>query len=112
MIVGYTNNSTTIWRLRDFKLKAVKAESKVIFDEDCNAHVSCLQGNENDIFELPQETEYVEELDNGDGFLHGRIADNTSGTGEGRGSGAHGRTDEISDALQRRRLPASIANRE
>ena len=47
----------------------------------------------------------------GDGFLHGRIADNTSGTGEGHGSGAHGCTDEISDALQRRWLPASTGSR-
>ncbi|KAF8533099.1 hypothetical protein BDD12DRAFT_900405 [Trichophaea hybrida] len=68
--------------------------SEVIFDEDRNTHVSCLQGNENDIFELPQETEYVEELDNGDGFLHDHIADNTSGTGEGRGSGAHGQNNQ------------------
>jgi hypothetical protein len=101
MMVGYTQNSTTIRRMWAPEFKAVKAQSEVIFDEDRNAHVSCLQGNENDIFELPQETKYVEELE-----------DNTSGTGEGHGSGAHGRTDEISDALQRRRLPASIANKE
>ncbi|KAF8535468.1 hypothetical protein BDD12DRAFT_892768 [Trichophaea hybrida] len=113
-------------------MMAVKAQSEVIFDEDRNAHISCLQGNENDIFELPQETKYVEELEDntsgtgeghgsgahgqndeagGDAFLHGRIADNTSGTGEGHGSGAHGCTDDISDALQRRWLPANSGSR-
>jgi hypothetical protein len=77
MMVGYTHNSTTVWRIWDPEFKAVKAQSEVIFDEDRNAHVSCLQGNENDIFELPQETEYIEEIDNGDGLL--RVQNDGSG---------------------------------
>ena len=82
------------------------------------------QGNEIDIFELPEETEYIEEIDNGDGllraqnvkadgdgFLHGRIAENISRTDEGRGSGTHGRTDDISHASQHRSLPARTGSR-
>jgi hypothetical protein len=113
MMVGYTHDSTTLWRIWDPEFKAVKAQSEVIFDEDRNAHVSCSQGNEIDIFEPPEEIEYIEEIDNGDrllraqnveadgdGFLHSRIADNISRTDEGRVSGTHGNTDDISHASE------------
>jgi hypothetical protein len=40
-----------------------------MFDEECNAHASYLQGDQTGIIELPEETEYIEEIDSGDGIL-------------------------------------------
>jgi hypothetical protein len=67
MIVGYTHNSKTLWRIRGPEFQKVKAQSEVIFNEERNAHMSCRHGsNEIDIFELPENEEYVNEIDTGD----------------------------------------------
>jgi len=87
----------------------------VILDEERNAHASCLQGDQTDIFELPEETEYVEEIETGgDGLLHDHSG--TSRTGEGHGSGDHDYTDDdtdhiLTDADNRPSLPASTGVR-
>jgi len=41
MMVGYTHNSTTRWRIWDPNFQVVQAQSDVIFDEERNAYVSC-----------------------------------------------------------------------
>jgi len=67
MIVGYTHDSKTLWRLWDPEFQRVKTQSEVVFDEERNAHMSCQhESNEIDIFELPEDEEYVEESDTGD----------------------------------------------
>jgi hypothetical protein len=121
-MVGYVHDSTTLWRIWDREFRVVRSQSDVIFDEERNAHASCLQGDQTDIFELPEETEYIEELDSGDGFLQaqdyemggdGLLHDHagTSRTGEGHGSGDHDCTDDdidhnLPDADNHRSLPA------
>jgi len=100
----------------------VRSQSDVIFDEERNAHASCLQGDPTDIFELPEETEYIEEIDSGDVFLQaqdyetggdGLLHDHagTSRTGEGHGNGDHDCTDDdadhnLPDTDNRQSLPA------
>jgi len=67
MMVGYIHDSNTLWRLWEPEFQIVKAQSEVIFDEEKNAHMSCQhERNEIDIFELPEDEEYVEESDTGD----------------------------------------------
>jgi len=88
----------------------VRAQSQVIFDEERNAYVSCTTDGI-DIFGLPENAEYIEELHTGDGLLraqntaigmggdgllHGRPKD-ISGTGEGHSGGDHGHTDDVTD---------------
>jgi len=51
----------------------VKAQSEVVFDEERNAHMSCQHGsNEIDIFGLPEDEEYVDEIHTGDEPLRGQ----------------------------------------
>jgi len=51
MMVGYTHNSKTLWRIWDPELQKVKAQSEVVFDEKRNANMSCQHGgNVMDIF--------------------------------------------------------------
>jgi len=51
----------------------VKAQSEVVFDEERNAHMSCQHGsNEIDIFELPEDAEYVNKIDTRDEPLQGQ----------------------------------------
>jgi len=110
-MVGYMHDSTTPWGLWDLAFRVVRSQSDVIFDEERNAHSSCLPGDQTDIFELPEETEYVEEIETGgDGLLHDNAG--TSQTGEGHGSGEHNCTDDdpdhnLPDADNRRTLPVS-----
>jgi len=67
MMVGYTHNSKTMWRIWDPEFQKVKAQSEVVFDEEINAHTSFQHGNnEIDIFGLPEDEEYVEGTDTGD----------------------------------------------
>jgi hypothetical protein len=82
-----------------------------------------LPGDHKDIFELPEETEYIEEIDSGDGLLQaqdnqtrgdGLLHDHAgnSRTGEGHGNGDHDCTDDdtdhnLPDADNRQSLPAS-----
>ena len=108
----------------------VRAQSEVIFDEERNACVSCTTDGI-DIFGLPEDAEYIEELHtgdgllraqnigtDGDGLLHGRPKD-ISGTGEGHSGGDHGHTDDVTDVychlpddhILRRSLPARTGSR-
>jgi len=123
MIFGYVHNSTTLWRIWDPAFQIVRSQSNVIFVEERNTHASCLPGDHTDIFELPEETEYIEEIDSGDGLLQAQ--DNETGgdglvhdhagnspTGEGHGSGDHECTDDdadhnLPDTDNRQSLPAS-----
>jgi len=67
MMVGYTHDSKTLWRLWDPEFQRVKTQSEVVFDEERNAYMSCQHGsNEIDMFGLPEDEEYVEETDTGD----------------------------------------------
>jgi len=115
MMVGYVHYSTTLWRIWDPGFRVVRSQSDVILDEERNAHASCLHGDQTDIFELPEETEYVEEIETGgDGLLHHQAG--TSRTGEGHGSCDHHCTDDDSDhnlpdADNCRSLPASTGVR-
>jgi len=115
MMVGYVHDSTTLWRIWDAAFQVVRLQSDVIFDEESNAHASCLHGDQTDIFELPEETEYVEEIETGeDGLLHDHAG--TSRTGEGHGSGNHDCTDNdtdhiLPDADHRRSPPATTGVR-
>jgi hypothetical protein len=73
MMVGYTHDSKTLWRIWDPKFQMVKAQSEVVFDEETNAHMSCQHvSNEINIFGLPEDEEYVEEIDTGDEPLRGQ----------------------------------------
>jgi len=108
MMVSYVHDSTTLSRIWDPAFQVVRLQSDVVFDEERNAHALCLQGDKTDIFELPEETEYIEEIDSGDGFLwaqdyetggDGHLHDHagTSQTGEGHGNGDHDCTDDHTD---------------
>jgi len=67
MMVGYTQDSKTLWRIWNPEFQKVKAQSEVVFDEERNAHMSCRHGsNEIDIFGLPEDEKYVDEIDTGD----------------------------------------------
>ena len=71
MMVGNVHDSTTHWRIWDSSFRVVRSQSDVICDEESSAHSPCLHGDQTDIFELPEETEYVEEIEaGGDGLLH------------------------------------------
>jgi hypothetical protein len=79
MMVGYLHDSTTLWRIWDTASHVVQSQSEVIFDEERNAHTSCLCGDQTDNFELPEETEHVEEIETGaDGILHDPSANQSS----------------------------------
>jgi len=80
MMVGYTQDSKTLWRIWDPEFQRVKAQSEVVFDEERNAHMSCQHGsNEINIFGLPEGEEYVEETDTGDEPLRGQDIQPTIG---------------------------------
>jgi hypothetical protein len=67
MMVGYTHNSKTLWRLWDPEFQRVKAQSEVVIDEETNAHMPCQhESNEIGMFELPEDKEYIKETDTGD----------------------------------------------
>jgi len=73
MMVGYTHDSKTLWRIWDPEFKKVKAQSEVVFDEERNAHMSCQYGsNEIDMFGLSEDEEYVDETDTGGEPLRGQ----------------------------------------
>ena len=111
MIVGYVHDWTTLWTMCDPAFREVRSQSDVISDEEKNAHSSSLHRDQRDIFELPEGTEYVEEIETGgDGLLHDHAG--TSRTGEGHGSGDHDCTDDdtnrnVPDTDNCRSLPAS-----
>ena len=119
--------STTLWRIWDLVFQIVGSQLNVIFDEVSNLHTSCLPGDHTDIFELPEEAEYIEEIDSGDGLLQtqdnemggdGLLHDHAgnSRTGDGHGSGDHDCTNDdiyhnLPDADNRQSLPASTGVR-
>jgi len=81
-MVGYVYDSTTLWTIWDPAVRVVRSQSDVTFDERKNAHSVCLHAAQPDIFDLPEETEYVKEIEmDGDGLLHDHTE--TSRTGEG-----------------------------
>jgi hypothetical protein len=48
----------------------VKSQSEVVFDGERNAQMSCQHGsNDIDMFGLPEDEEYVKEIDTGDELL-------------------------------------------
>jgi hypothetical protein len=97
-MVGYVHDSTTLWTMWDPAFQIVRTQLDVIFDEERNTQASRLHGDQTDIFELREETEYVDEIEpGGDGL----VCDNagTSRTGEGHGSGNHDRTDNDTDRI-------------
>ena len=56
IMVGYTHDSKTLWRIWDPELRKVKAQSEVAFNEERNAHMLCQHGsNEIDIFGSPED---------------------------------------------------------
>jgi len=114
-MVRYVHNFTTLWRIWDPAFQVVRSQPDVIVDKERNAHASCLHGNQPDIFELPQEMEYVEEIETGGDWLLPDHA-GTSWTGEGHGSGDHEYTDDdtghiLPDADNSQSLPASTGVR-
>jgi len=73
MMVGYTYDSKTLWRIWDPEFQNVKAQSEVVFEEERNAYMSCQHGsNEIDIVGLPEDEEYVDEIDTGGEPLRGQ----------------------------------------
>jgi len=58
MVVGYTQRSKALQRIWDPDIHKVKAQSVVIFNEERNAHMSCLHESNainTDMFGLPQD---------------------------------------------------------
>jgi hypothetical protein len=68
MMVGDLHDSTTLWRIRDLAYQVLRLQSNVISDEDSNAYPACVPGDPRDIFERPEETKYIEEINGGDGL--------------------------------------------
>jgi len=115
IMFGYVHDSTTHWGIWDPSFQVIRSQSNVIFDEERNTQASWLPGDHTGILELPDETEYIEEIDSGDGLLHahdnetgtqesvmggdGLIHDHAgnSRTGEGHGSRDHDCTDNDTD---------------
>jgi len=103
MMVGYTHNSKTLWRIWDPEFQKVKAQSEVVFDEERNAHMSCQHGsNEIDIFGLPEDEEYVKEIDTGDEPLRGQDSQPTQ-IGRRSRSHMHEAPDEEAENIAHRR---------
>jgi hypothetical protein len=115
MMVDYVDDSTTLWSIWDPAFQEVRSQWNVNFGEEMNTHTSCLPGDHTDIFELPEETEYIEEINNGDGLLQAQdnetgTQDNETGgdgllhdhagnsrTGEGHASDVHDCADDDTD---------------
>jgi hypothetical protein len=94
MMVGYTHDSKTLWMICDPEFQKVKAQSEVVFDEERNAHMSCQHGsNVIDIFGLPEDEEYVDEIDTGGEPLRGQDSQPTQ-IGKRSTSLMHEATDE------------------
>jgi hypothetical protein len=78
MMVGYTHNPMTLWRIWDPNFRVIRAQLEDIFDEKRNAYVSCTTDGI-DIFGLPEDAEYIEVLHTADGLL--RVQDTRDGDG-------------------------------
>jgi hypothetical protein len=64
MMVGYTHDLKTLWRICDTKFQKVKAQSEAVFDKERNANMLCQHGsNEMYIFGLPEDENNVDEKD-------------------------------------------------
>lgn len=64
MMVSYTQNSKTLWRIWDPEFQMVKAQTEVILDKERNAHMLCQHESKEintDMFGLPEDEEYIEE---------------------------------------------------
>jgi hypothetical protein len=104
MMVGYTHDSKTLWRIWDPEFQRVRAQSEVVFDEERNAHMSCQhESNEIDMFGLSEDEEYVEETDTGDEPLRGQDSQPTH-IGKRPASLMHEAPDEEAEIARSRRL--------
>lgn len=65
MMVGYIHDLTILGRMWHPGLQAVRSQSNVIVDNERNGHTSYLFRDQTDIFELPDEMEYIKEIDSG-----------------------------------------------
>jgi hypothetical protein len=108
MMVGYIHDSTTLWIIWDPEHNTVKAQSDVIFDDDRNVYISCMQSLRNssktdqveeiteiDLFDLSHEEIHIEEIDTvlsgtDESMDHGRTR-SMSGTEECM---SHGRAED------------------
>jgi hypothetical protein len=103
-MVGYTHNLKTLWRKWDPEFQRVKTQSKVVFDEERNAYMSCPhESNEIDIFGLSEDEQYVEETDTGDEPLRGKDSQSTQ-IGMRSTSHMHEAPDEEAENAHSRRL--------
>jgi hypothetical protein len=68
MMLGQTQDSTTLWIISDSNFHVVRAQSEVIFADERNAYVSCTTDSI-DIFGMPDNAEYIAEVHTGDGLL-------------------------------------------
>jgi hypothetical protein len=106
MMVGYTHDSKMLWRMWDPEFQEVKAQSIVFFDEERNAHMSCLHESnqiETDMFGLPEDKEYGDETDTGDEPLRRQDSQPTQ-LGKRFSSHMHGAPDEEAENSHSRRL--------
>jgi hypothetical protein len=49
MMVGYTHDSKTLWRIWDPEFQRVKTQLEVVFDEERNSHMSCQSLNHSNV---------------------------------------------------------------
>jgi len=82
-----------IW---DPAFRGVRSQLDIIFDEERNAHATCLHGDHTDIFKLPEETEYGQEIETG-ADEHRDNHGETSQTGDGHRINDHNCTDDDTD---------------
>jgi len=109
MMVSYTHDSKTLWWLWDPEFQRVKAQSEVVFDEERNAHMSCQHESNNiDMFDIPEDEEYVEETDTGDEPLRDsqptQIRSQPTQIGKRSKSHMHKAPDEEAENAHSRRL--------
>jgi hypothetical protein len=66
MMVGYTNDSKTMWRIWDPEFQKVNAQSVVVFHGERNTHMSCQHVlNEIHMVGITEDQEYVDKTDTG-----------------------------------------------
>lgn len=111
MMVGYIHNLTRLWMIWDPAFHLTRSLSENIFNVKRNAHISFLQADQTNIFELAEEPEYVKDIEtSSDGLLHANPGNVQPG--EGHRSGNHDRTHHdtdcnLPDADNHRSLPSS-----
>jgi len=67
VMVGYKDDSEMLWRIWDPELQRVNAQSEVVLDEERNTQMLWhYESNEIDMFQFPEDEEYVKESDTRD----------------------------------------------